>query len=151
MTVSVFSAAKQLGETSSWSLTNLEMQKILYLAHMFHLGRTNGEPLVFGHFEAWDYGPVHPDLYHRLKIFGRSAVQDVFYDAVSLKAGAERDIINEAYEQLGHIGAGRLVSATHRPNGAWHTNYVVGSKGCLIQNSEILQEFRSAEHVGEPR
>ncbi|RWO77206.1 type II toxin-antitoxin system antitoxin SocA domain-containing protein [Mesorhizobium sp.] len=67
MTLHVLSAAKHLAKQSGWSLSNLELQKILYLAHMFYLGRT-GEPLVSGHFEAWDYGPVHPDLYHRVKV-----------------------------------------------------------------------------------
>mgnify|MGYP006283548483 CR=1 FL=1 len=77
MTVSVLSAAKRLAARSGWTLSNLELQKILYLAHMVHLGRTDGAPLVHGLFEAWDYGPVHPDLYHRVKIFGSSPVKNI--------------------------------------------------------------------------
>jgi uncharacterized phage-associated protein len=51
MAVSVASAAKRLCEKTGWTLSNLELQKILYIAHMFHLGET-GQPLVPGHFEA---------------------------------------------------------------------------------------------------
>jgi uncharacterized phage-associated protein len=142
MTVSVLSAAKRLGVTSGWSLTNLEMQKILYLAHMFYMGRTNGEPLVHGHFEAWDYGPVHPQLYHRAKIYGRNPVQDIFVDAPELNDGPERSIIDEAFIQLGNLGAGQLVNATHRVGGAWHNNYSPNSRGCVISNLDILNEYR---------
>lgn len=145
MTVSILSAAKRLGAISGWSLTNLEMQKILYLAHMFYLGRTNGEPLVSGHFEAWDYGPVHPQLYHRVKIFGRNPVQNVFVDAPDIQDGEESKIIDEAFAQLGNLGAGQLVNATHRTGGAWHINYVAHSRGNVISNTEILNEYKGID------
>lgn len=38
MTVSVLAAAKRLAQRSNWSLSNLELQNILYLAHMFYMG-----------------------------------------------------------------------------------------------------------------
>ena len=63
MTTSVLTVAKRLGEQSDWSLSNLAMQKLSYIAHMVHLASFDGEPLVFGNFEAWDLGPVHPQLY----------------------------------------------------------------------------------------
>ena len=78
MSISVSAAAKRLCERSGWSLTNLKLQKLLYISHMFHLGKT-GEPLVNGHFEAWDYGPVSPFLYHKVKVFGSSPVENIFH------------------------------------------------------------------------
>ena len=60
MAVSALSAGKRLGKHSGWTLSNLAMQKLLYIAHMYHLGMYDATPLVTGHFEAWDYGPVHP-------------------------------------------------------------------------------------------
>ena len=56
MAISVLEAAKHIGARSHWSLSNLKMQKLLYIAHMFHLGIYN-KPLVCEFFEAWDYGP----------------------------------------------------------------------------------------------
>ena len=144
MTVSVLSAAKYLAEKSGWQLSNLELQKLIYLAHMFHLGRT-GEPLVSGKFEAWDYGPVHPALYHRAKVFGAEAVENIFHAQPDLPSGKERDILDEAFESLGRAGAGRLVRATHRPGGAWDRHYVPGALGVQIPNAEILAEYRALD------
>lgn len=140
MSVSVLSAAKHIAQRSGWSLSNLELQKIIYLAHMFFLGRT-GQPLVNGSFEAWDYGPVHPDLYRRARIFGSDKVQDIFHDVPPIPPGDERAILDEAYDSLGHAGPGRLVNATHRRGGAWENHYIPGVRHCIIPNEAIQREY----------
>jgi uncharacterized phage-associated protein len=144
MTISILSAAKHLAKQSNWSLSNLELQKILYLAHMFYLGRT-GEPLVHGQFEAWDYGPVHPDLYHKAKIFGSDNVQNVFHANSDLSESPERKVIDEAYSSLGKVGAGYLVHATHRKDGAWERAYLPGTLHCIIPNNDILREYQKLD------
>lgn len=147
MTVSVLAAAKRLCAKSGWTLTNLEAQKIIYIAHMFYMGRNDGLPLVDGHFEAWDYGPVHPSLYRRVKMFGRSSVQDVFHDVDDMLDGPEAEILDEAYSSLGHLKAGQLVNATHRPNGAWQAVYKPGVMGIVIPNQAILSEYQALNGV----
>lgn len=141
MTVSIFAAAKRFGEKSGWSLSNLEMQKMLYLAHMFHLGR-HGEPLVLGHFEAWDFGPVHPRLYHRLKIFGSSPVKNIFRFDGNGPTGEAAALIDEVSDSLSNTSSGRLVAITHWEEGAWSKNYVPGSRGVLIPNEDIIEEYQ---------
>lgn len=145
MAVSVFSAAKRLASQSGWSLSNLELQKILFLAHMFHLGRS-GEPLILKNFEAWEYGPVHPDLYHKAKVFGSDPVENIFHSASDLPDGAEKDIIDEACISLSGAGAGRLVQATHRDGGAWDKNYIPKIRHCVIPNDDILLEYQDLEN-----
>jgi len=143
MTVSVFSAAKHLAMRSGWSLSNLKIQKLLYLAHMFYMGRTEGEPLLDGYFEAWDYGPVNPDLYHLLKVYGASPVRNIFRSHEDIpNSKDEAKILDEIYAALGNTTAGKLVAATHRRDGAWEKNYEVGKRGIIIPNSDILQEYR---------
>lgn len=145
MTIPVLSAAKRLAKRSGWSLSNLELQKLLYLSHMFYLGRTGGEPLVPGYFEAWDYGPVHPNLYHRVKVFGADPVGNVFHANPEPSDGPEAAILDEAYDKLGNAGPGRLVNATHRAGGAWDINYTPGVRHCIIPNSDILNEYRGLD------
>ena len=147
MTVSVLSAAKRIAERSGWSLSNLQLQKILYIAHMFYLGRRNGEPLVYGSFEAWDYGPVHPRLYHEAKIFGSSPVGNIFRLEDDLRPGPEAEILDEAVDELSHASSGQLVAITHKPNGAWDRNYTPGARNVIISNEDILEEYEERANV----
>lgn len=78
MAISVISAAETACEHSGWTLTNLSLQKLLYLAHMKFLGQQDGEPLLKEAFEAWKYGPVVSRLYQKIKKFGNSPISDVF-------------------------------------------------------------------------
>jgi uncharacterized phage-associated protein len=40
MSIPAYSAARYICARGDWRVTNLALQKILYLAHMVHLGRT---------------------------------------------------------------------------------------------------------------
>lgn len=141
MTITTLQAAKALGEFANWRLTNLQMQKILYIAHMFHLGR-HGTPLVNEAFEAWDYGPVLPNLYHEVKFFGSSPIKDVFFGTTIPEKGTELKILQQAADKFSNVKAGSLVAATHRPEGAWSKNYKEGIKNQIIPNKDILEEYK---------
>lgn len=141
MTVPVFDAAKRLCEKSGWTLSNLELQKLLYIGHMFHLGH-RGKPLILGQFEAWDYGPVQPELYHRVKVFGSSHVGDVFRSARDLEDGTESRLLDEVIDKLSHKTSGWLVASTHWVEGAWAKHYVPGARGIIIPDEDILQEYQ---------
>ena len=143
MTVTAAQAAKLVGDASSWTLTNLSIQKLLYIAHMVFLGENDGQPLINESFEAWDYGPVVPQLYHRIKIFGNEPVKDVFYSATEIdNSSIESKTIKRAVSSLAKTSAGELVSITHRSDGAWAKHYVQGIHGIRIPNSDILEEYR---------
>ena len=140
MPISVLQAAKYMGKLSSWSLSNLEMQKLLYIAHMLHLGDHN-HPLVRGNFEAWDLGPVHPVLYHRAKVFGARPVENIFRSVSNLKDGTERDMLDEAIKELEDLTGPDLVAITHWEKGAWAKNYKPGVHNIIIPNADILAEY----------
>ncbi len=116
MTVSILSAAGRLCKKSGWCLTNLQLQKMAYLAHMFYMGTHDGEPLVSGSFEAWDLGPVHPDLYHAVKRHGNASVErktlGLYSDVPSDHPGAR--FLDDAVTGL---PGGRFVAITHWEKG----------------------------------
>ncbi len=143
MTVNSSSAARYLCAISGWNLSHLKLQKILYIAHMVFVGRNGGSPLVDEEFEAWDYGPILPSIYHRLKGFGNSPVKDVFRDAPVIEGTGEGDLIREAYEHLRYKEPAELVAITYRPGGAWSNNHRSGRKHITIPNVDILDEYRN--------
>lgn len=141
MTISALQAAKKMGERSGWSLSNLEMQKLLYLSHMIHLG-THDKPLVGGHFEAWDLGPVHPVLYHEAKVFGARPVRNIFRSVSDPQDGTECATLNGTMGELSRLTGPQLVSITHWEDGAWARNYVPGERGIVIPDSDIKDEYQ---------
>lgn len=142
MTISALQAAKKMGERSGWSLSNLEMQKLLYLSHMIHLG-ANDEPLVSGHFEAWDLGPVHPILYHKAKVFGARPVRNIFRSVPDPQDGTgECATLNSIMDGMSPLTGSQLVSITHWDHGAWARNYIPGVRGIIIPDSHIKDEYQ---------
>ncbi len=145
MTISVFDAAKRLCEKSKWSLTNLELQKLIYIAHMFHLGE-QGIPLIKEQFEAWDYGPVQPDLYHHIKVFGSSPVKSMFHRGKDIpEEGTEAKILDKVFNQLSNKTASWLVAVTHWQDGAWAKHYGPESFNETIYNADIQKEYWDRE------
>jgi uncharacterized phage-associated protein len=140
MAVSPNAAAQHICERSGWTVTQLSLQKILYLAHMVHLGRGHG-PLVQGNFEAWDYGPVHPILYHKVKSFGAKPIPNVFWSQ-EVVDGTTREILEEACDNLLHLTPGALVQNTHWKDGAWAMNYSPSAKNILIPERDIIAEYQ---------
>jgi len=147
MTVSALSAARTLCELRGWQVSNLELQKILYLAHMFFLGE-QGEPLVHEDFQAWEYGPVIPEVYQHAKGFGSGPVRNVFHWVPPVPEGSREYVaLSEAAEGTKNMSSGRLVAATHWKNGAWSEYYRSDHRGIVIPNSAILQEYKAREQA----
>jgi uncharacterized phage-associated protein len=151
MPVQIFSAAKELGRLTDWRLSNLEMNKVLYLAQMLRLGQTEGrDSLVSNVFEAWDYGPVSPRLYHKAKVFGSKPVGNVFHQYADMDDGDELNALKEAIEATKGRSPSDLVAITHWQEGAWYQNYEPGKRGVIIPNEDIYDEYVKRVRRPEP-
>jgi len=140
------SVCKVICEQGDWKVTNLQLQKILYMVQMYYMGGHQGARLVDADFEAWDYGPVEPTLYRKARMFGASPLQDVFYNARPFKTSDERlTFISEACEQLLPLRPGELVDITHWSDGAWAKNYVPRVKGIVIPDEDIVAEYHARQ------
>lgn len=142
MMASVFDVAGTIAERSGWTFSNLSLQKLAYLAQMLHLGET-GEPIFPEDFEAWDYGPVIPALYHELKMFGSSPVAPYSVLSPMKKPSASQDsVINQIVEIGKQRTSGNLVAITHWEKGAWASVYARHIRGLKIPKELIKAEFR---------
>jgi len=133
-------AAKTVADLLEFETSNLRLQKLLYLSHMFHLG-TTGEPLIDGHFEAWDLGAIEPDIYNRLKAYGSDNIKDVFPYEGFPKGSPEYQSIFDVVSAFRNWESWRLVGRIHEDGGAWAKNYRPGVWGVRIPDKDILVEY----------
>lgn len=140
MAASIMQVARTLGRLSNWSLSNLEMQKIGFIAEMLHLGRTD-TPLINEQWQAWSYGPVQPDLYHRAKIFGADPVRDIFLDPTLWPGSTFEKATVDAYNLMKPLKPGQMINITHQPTGAWASSYKSGAKNSVIPKAAIRAEY----------
>jgi uncharacterized phage-associated protein len=59
-------------------VTPMHLEKLCYMAHGFTLALLD-RPLTRNIIEAWDYGPVYPDLYDSLKMYGSGTVTGLIW------------------------------------------------------------------------
>lgn len=137
----VFAVAKKLCEARNWNVSNLELQKMLYISQVLHLGMFNHH-LFRGGFEAWDYGPVIPEVYHRFKIFGNNSIQEWSFPKIDEECTKDEvDFITAVSNLLSELKAFQLVALTHRKGSAWESVYVPGAHDISIPEDKMKQEY----------
>ena len=89
-----------------------------------------GRRLIADPVEAWQYGPVYPELYHLIKKADGQAVDFVplgseeqsyskLYDKALDLDRREIKLIKDVYDVYGQFSGGRLISITHEKGGPW--------------------------------
>jgi uncharacterized phage-associated protein len=140
------SVAKFICDEGNWTVTNLQLQKMMYLAQMLYMGVSeDNERLFDGTFEAWDYGPVEPTLYHRVKQFGAQPIADnVFFAARNFSPESSRlAFLKEEVPALLKYTPRELVEITHWDGGAWFKFYEQQARHTRIPDSAILDEYKA--------
>lgn len=110
--------AKKEGKT----LTNMQVQKLVYFAHGYTLGFI-GEPLIRDEVRAWTFGPVIPVLYDRLQIYGRNPIAkplEVGYDVPVDFVSNEGQVIRSVWEAFKDLSAGQLSNLSHQKGSPWY-------------------------------
>lgn len=135
--------------------TNLDIQKLVYFCHVFHIVKTGGA-LVRESFEAWPYGPVVPSLYNALKGYERERVT-THLTSLSATSGAQEPvpqnwskdtekILRDAMSVYGSLSTHNLIKLSHEKGGPWDCRFHPNQKDTLgprIFNSEIRSFYTS--------
>jgi len=119
-------------------LTNLKIQKMIYYAYGWHLA-LHDNPLFDERFEAWDYGPVIPRLYHAFKKYKDRPVP-VARDFNSNIIGDKTKFLDDIYIKYGHYSANKLCDLTHIKSTPWYVVYNDDSTNCII-NNQLLKVY----------
>lgn len=110
-------------------ISNLKLQKLLYYAQGFHLALYD-ETLFPERIQAWDHGPVVPEVYRHFKCYGSEPIPDEHMDPSTLDDQSKK-LIEEVYASYGQFTAWRLRQMTH-DEPPWCQTYKKG-----VQNIEI--------------
>ena len=108
--VTVFDVANTF--LSFKSLTNKQIQKLCYYTQAWYY-TVNDEPLFPEHFEAWIHGPVCPELYHKYKKYGSSAVPRENIPSSIKSDEYLYDFIQNVFEEYGSFSGNELELLTH--------------------------------------
>ncbi len=111
-------------------ISNLQLQKILYSIQKYYLQRS-GEPFFADDIEAWQFGPVVPNVYYHYCGYGAMPISNAT-DVVSFDINILKNI-NIIVEEKRKVSPWLLVLETHRPGGAWDRVYQNG-----IGNHQVI-------------
>jgi uncharacterized phage-associated protein len=138
----------------------MKVQKLIYYAHGWHLALT-GKPLLDRSVEAWQYGPVLPDVYRAFQRFGAQPITEParHFMIEGGRLGLERytmpasdpdreyadRILRRILEQYGGYSAIELSMMTHAAGTPWAQAWSEnpGKRYIPIPDDEIAAYFKS--------
>lgn len=138
-----FDIAKKFIELSlsdGISMTPMKLLKLTYISHGYYLAFTN-KPLFDNKIEAWQYGPVIPDLYHIIK---RTNFQDKDYNILEMYSNKsllkeDNKFISVIWNAYKKFDGGQLSSKTHESGTPWDKVY--NGESFKVINNQIIKEY----------
>jgi uncharacterized phage-associated protein len=144
--IAVANAFIELARRDGKTLTNMKLQKLVYIAQGYSLAML-GEPLFLNNVHAFQWGPVIPKLYDVIKHYGSNPITNlipVFGDPVididDLSSPAVA-IIRGVWQQYGNLTAAQLSTITHKQETPW-SNTWSKSQYSVIPNDEIKNHYQ---------
>jgi len=123
-------------ESQSDDLTLMKLLKLVYFAHGWHLGLTE-KPLINEYFQAWQFGPVAPDVYHNFKHVGSSPIRSPAHELIGFDMNTPVDqmrfetptvprepnmdgFLKRIWNTYGKLTAFQLSELTHEVGSPWY-------------------------------
>lgn len=117
-------------------ITNLQLQKILYFLQRYYLQKER-DPLFFNEIQAWQFGPVVPDVYYKYCVFGAMPINRT--NTKSEIDYADRLLIDPIVEENMSKAPWDLVQETHKPGGAWEIVYDNGRGNHQVISENLIK------------
>lgn len=108
------------------AITNLQLQKILYYIQGEYLALYN-KPLFDNDMEAWDYGPVIPDVYYEYKEFVSNQILGIEPHNRNILDECDINLIEKIVNEKSKLNVWKLVDDTHNES-PWLKNFKPGLK-----------------------
>lgn len=133
-------------------VTPMKLVKLVYIAHGWHLALT-GRPLIAEPVQAWKYGPVIDQVYHRFKKFGGDPIIEQAHfltpggqtQYFQLNDFTAKDILDRVWEVYSNYDGVQLSALTHQSGTPWDVVWNGGEgtkrEGVMIPNELIRQHY----------
>ena len=120
------------------TISNLKLQKILYFVQAEFLV-AKGYPCFSEEIEAWDFGPVVPEVYQEYKFFGGANIPVIGRSfRPILVSDDDQELIDGIVDECAKYSASALVEITHK-QAPWKKAYRPGYSNVIPKKS--IQEF----------
>lgn len=140
-------------------ISNMHINKIVYFAHGWFLA-LRGQKLVDQPFEAWEYGPVVQDLYHRFKRFGKDSITEratvldkatgEYVPARCEVAVDDLGLLTQVVDFYARIPPSKLSDMSHESGGPWDQVWNYNGKsnpGMFITDNAIAEWFSKKQRL----
>ena len=101
-------------------VSNLQIQKILYFLQKHYLKNEN-TVLFYDDIEAWQFGPVVPEVYYQYCGYGSMRIHRRYFDDTI--TDIDREKIDTIIEDKCNKSPWELVAETHSVGSAWDKVY----------------------------
>ncbi len=140
----ILKIAKGQGKT----LTPMQLVKLTYIAHGWSLGLRKKD-LFQNRIEAWQYGPVIPDLYHATKSYGRDPIPlSMIGNPSDIQVSDDdRELLEAVFNRYGNLSGIDLSYLTHKSNTPWYQVYHPGIRNIEIPDELITKHYEELARV----
>lgn len=121
-----------------YSISNLQLQKILYFIQKKFLLETN-EPAFLNRIEAWQFGPVVPEVYY--KYCGYGAMGIFQYNNTNILTHQDKIMVDDVIATKRIVNPWDLVEETHKKGGAWDLVFKDGYGNKMPISNDLIKQY----------
>ncbi|MBD5113122.1 MAG: DUF4065 domain-containing protein [Ruminococcaceae bacterium] len=118
-------------------ITNLQLQKILYYIQRDYLKKHNTRAFM-DHVEAWQFGPVVPDVYYAFCYYGAMPIENCYDNTTDMDID-DLDMVDRIVEEKRDLEPWDMVNDTHKRGGAWDKTYKDGAGNRSTINIDLIR------------
>lgn len=128
-------------------VTNLQIQKLMYLYEAFLMNRLDKDIIYDCKFQAWNYGPVAIPLHKEFESFGREEIK-IDDDKYEMNQTTKK-FFDEFYDAFKNVQVWKLVALTHREDSPWYSVWHKNGERVLPQPKSNISKVESKKWFKE--
>lgn len=110
-------------------VSNLQLQKILYYIQVYFL-KKKGIPFFKDEIEAWQFGPVIPNVYYQYAVFGPAPITMFKTPKIDLEKEEKADL-EQIVRKKAILSPWEMVADTHQKGKAWDMYYKINERNVI--------------------